>query len=108
MAKRKGSAERWPPALAVFRPEDWPPTGELVESCGCRPCRDRWGPPAPAGTSVADARRRWRLARQAALERGSSEFKLEVMAALVEGTYRPSPPHRGEVPGRTTIYEKEE
>ncbi len=89
MARHKGSPRLWPPHLATFVAADWPPApGELEETCQCGPCRERWGPPRPAGATVADARRPRRVARQAALVRGSPEFRAEVMAAIYEGTFR--------------------
>ena len=89
MAQRKDKPQPWPLHLATFDAAAWPASpDEVVESCRCPSCVERWGPPGPAIDTVADARRRWRAARQAALVRGTREFKAEVMAAIYEGTYR--------------------
>ncbi len=86
MARHKGTPGLWPPHLATFDPTQWPPAaGEVEEMCQCGPCRQRWGPPGPAGNTLLDAHTRWRKARLATLERGSSEYRLEALEGLREG-----------------------
>ena len=86
MARHKGTPGLWPPRLATFVAADWPPApGEVEETCRCSSCEQRWGPPGPAGHSVADAHLRWRRARLETLVRGSQEFREEALQGLREG-----------------------
>lgn len=60
MARRRDEVGPWSGPLASFDPSDWPPTeGEVVETCKCSKCLERWGPPPPAGATLPECRRRW-------------------------------------------------
>ena len=76
---------RWPPDLAVFRAADWAPSvGEVEERCTCAHCTERYGPPGPAPRTITAARRRWRKARLATLEKGTDDYRAEALSALRE------------------------
>jgi len=76
---------RWPPHLAVFNPAEWPPAYDEVETtCTCASCTAKYGPPRPAQQTITAARRRWRKARLATLEKGTDEYLAEVLSALRE------------------------
>jgi hypothetical protein len=87
MAELLGGDAGWPPRLAVFDPNDWPPQpGATLEACRCTYCTERSGAALPpdVSTSVAAARRRWRQARVDFLGEGHPLFKLEVLAQIRE------------------------
>ena len=77
--------DRWPPHLATFDADVWPPAvGELEESCRCSRCLERFGPPKPAPRTVFAARRRWRKARLATLRKGTTDYRAEFLKYLQE------------------------
>ena len=85
MRGRERDLARWPPDLAEFDADAWPPApGELDESCRCSSCLERFGPPKPAPRTVAAARRRWRKARLATFRKGSYEYRAELLTSLQE------------------------
>lgn len=86
MARQVRAAGGWPPKLAKFDPDDWPPPpGAVLESCRCVHCVERSGSPKlDDGTNVGAARRRWWQARLDFLGKGTREYQHELFRQIRE------------------------